>query len=78
MMPLAPPIPSHSVRPCCWFPARNGGSRSMTPFHRPGSSPIEHRVPPFSPSISRDRLSWHPPPASSIATTGNYYPLARA
>jgi hypothetical protein len=45
MMPLAPPVPSRSVRPCRWFPARNGGSRSVTAFHDPGSTPIEHRAP---------------------------------
>jgi hypothetical protein len=44
MMLLAPPIPSHSVRPSRWFPARNGGSRSITAFHDPSSSPIEHRA----------------------------------
>jgi hypothetical protein len=76
MMPLAPPIPSRSVHPCRWFPARNGGSRSMTAFHDPGSDPIGHRALSFSPFISRDRLAWHPPPPSPIATTRNCYPLA--
>ena len=40
MMPLVSPMPGRSVRPCRWFPARNGGSRSMVAFHDPGSGPI--------------------------------------
>jgi hypothetical protein len=59
MMPLAPPIPSRSVRPCHWFPARNGISRSMTASHDPGSGPIRHRAPSFSPSVNPDRLACH-------------------